>query len=68
MLKSDFFFSGRSGLLTPVIYYQFLLLRLSSRRNAFTRNVFIEIANTIEQVSFLKSVSDLMRRMVPYQQ
>lgn len=36
-------FLGRAGLMTPLVYYQFLVLRYSSRRNPYTRNVFYEL-------------------------
>ncbi|XP_075544811.1 transmembrane protein 33-containing Krueppel homolog 2 [Dermacentor variabilis] len=35
--------SGRSSLLTPFVYYRFLSLRYSSRRNPYTRTVFHEL-------------------------
>lgn len=40
--------SGRAGIMTPFIYYHFLVLRYSSRRNPHTRNVFFELRLTIE--------------------
>lgn len=36
-------FLGRANLLTPFLYYQFLCLRYSSRRNPYTRNMFHEL-------------------------
>lgn len=36
-------FLGKAGIMTPLVYYQFLLLRYSSRRNPYTRNVFYEL-------------------------
>lgn len=34
---------GKAGIMTPLVYYQFLVLRYSSRRNPYTRNVFYEL-------------------------
>ncbi|KAB7506599.1 Krueppel-like protein 2 [Armadillidium nasatum] len=36
-------FMGRVSLLTPVLYYRFLSMRYSSRRNAYTRTMFYEL-------------------------
>lgn len=36
-------FTGRSGLLTPFLYAQFLMLRYSSLRNPHTRNMFYRL-------------------------
>lgn len=36
-------FLGKAGIMTPLVYYQFLVLRYSSRRNPYTRNVFYEL-------------------------
>ncbi|XP_001599757.1 Krueppel homolog 2 [Nasonia vitripennis] len=57
-------FTGRAGLLTPIVYYQFLQLRLASRRNPFTRNVFIEITNTFSTIAMKPSVPEILRRII----
>ncbi|XP_063236548.1 Krueppel homolog 2 [Bacillus rossius redtenbacheri] len=44
-------FLGRAGLLTPFIYYHFLTLRYSSRRNPYTRNMFYELRLLVEGVA-----------------
>uniref|UniRef100_A0A182YHC1 Uncharacterized protein n=1 Tax=Anopheles stephensi TaxID=30069 RepID=A0A182YHC1_ANOST len=36
-------FLGKAGIMTPLVYYQFLVMRYSSRRNPYTRNVFYEL-------------------------
>ncbi|XP_053643068.1 Krueppel homolog 2 [Cherax quadricarinatus] len=41
-------FLGRVNLLTPFVYYRFLTLRYSSRRNPYTRNMFHELRMTME--------------------
>lgn len=38
-----FFNRGKSGLMTPFIYYHFLSLRYASRRNPYNRNMFHEL-------------------------
>lgn len=57
-------FTGRVGLLTPIIYYQFLKLRLASQRNPSTRNVFYEIRSTLTTVSKKPAVPEILRRMI----
>jgi hypothetical protein len=44
-------FSGRAGLMTPFIYYHFLTLRYSSRRNPHTRNMFHEMRLATEAIA-----------------
>jgi len=41
-------FFGRSTLITPFVYYRFLVLRYASRRNPHTRNMFHELRLGIE--------------------
>lgn len=57
-------FTDRASLLTPFIYYQFLKLRLASRRNPSTRNVFHELRNGLNSISMKPSVPDIVRRMI----
>lgn len=42
-------FSGRVSLVTPFMYYRFLGLRYTSRRNPYTRAVFNELRMALEQ-------------------
>lgn len=58
--------SGRAGLLTPLIYYHFLRLRLNSRRNPYTRNVFYEIRNAISVIASKPSVPAVIRNILSY--
>jgi len=44
-------FTGRAGLMTPFIYYHFLTLRYSSRRNPHTRNMFHELKLATESIA-----------------
>jgi hypothetical protein len=60
----DFIYSGKAGYLTPVVYYQFLQMRLASRRNPFTRNVFIEITNLLSTMSMKPSVPDIFKKVI----
>jgi len=41
-------FLGRVNLLTPFMFYQFLMLRFQSRRNPYTRTMFRELRVTVE--------------------
>lgn len=45
------FFSGRAGLMTPFVYYHFLALRYSSRRNPYNRNTFHELRLATEALA-----------------
>jgi len=44
-------FTGRVSILTPFMYYRFLGLRYSSRRNPYTRAVFYELRVSLEQAA-----------------
>ncbi|PSN35929.1 Krueppel 2 [Blattella germanica] len=44
-------FLGRAGLLTPLIYYKFLTLRYSSRRNPYSRNMFYELRLVLQSAA-----------------
>ncbi|KAL2727741.1 Krueppel 2 [Vespula maculifrons] len=57
-------FTGRVGLLTPIIYYQFLKLRLASQRNPFTRNMFYEIRSILNTLAKKPAVPDILRKMI----
>jgi len=41
--------TGKAGLLTPFIYYNFLSQRYTSRRNPYTRNMFHELRLLFEK-------------------
>ncbi|XP_017766380.1 PREDICTED: Krueppel homolog 2 [Eufriesea mexicana] len=57
-------FTGRAGLLTPFIYFQFLKFRLASQRNPYTRNVFYEIRNGLSSVSRKPMVPIIVRQII----
>lgn len=42
---------GRGGIMTPFIYYHFLTLRYTSKRNPNTRNMFHELRLAVEAVA-----------------
>ncbi|XP_046326834.2 transmembrane protein 33-like [Haliotis rufescens] len=44
-------FSGKSSLILPFVYYRFLSLRYSSRRNPYCRTLFTELRMMVEYVS-----------------
>lgn len=44
-------FMGKAGLMTPIVYYHFLVMRYSSRRNPYTRNAFAELRLTMESLA-----------------
>ncbi|XP_034935709.1 Krueppel homolog 2 [Chelonus insularis] len=57
-------FTGRAGLLTPFIYYHFFKMRLSSRRNQFTRNTFHEMRGALGSVSQKPAVPGIIRWLI----
>jgi len=57
-------FLGRVSLLTPFIYYRFLTLRYSSRRNPYTRNMFYELRVTAEYAINRPSVPAFLQNVV----
>ncbi|XP_012257387.2 Krueppel homolog 2 [Athalia rosae] len=58
--------NGRAGLLTPLIYYKFLALRLSSRRNPSTRNLFTELSNSLSALSNKPGIPAILRRAITF--
>lgn len=48
---NDFYFRGRAAIATPIIYYQFLVRRYTSRRNPYTRNMFHELRILFESTA-----------------
>ncbi|KZS16457.1 Relaxin receptor 1 [Daphnia magna] len=58
------FFSGRSSLMTIFVYYRFLTLRYSSRRNPYTRNTFGELRFLVESYAQKPSCPSIIRNLV----
>ncbi|XP_023685284.1 transmembrane protein 33 [Paramormyrops kingsleyae] len=56
-------FSGQGSLLLPFIYYRFLTLRYSSRRNPYCRTLFTELRILIEHFIMKPSCPAFLRRM-----
>lgn len=59
-----FVFFGKAGLMTPLVYYQFLVLRYSSRRNPYTRNMFHEMRLVAENFANGTSTPPILRKAV----
>ncbi|XP_034250688.1 Krueppel homolog 2 [Thrips palmi] len=55
---------GRAGLLTPFMYYQFLLMRYRSRRNPYTRNMFLELRALLENLANHPSAPGFVRNLI----
>lgn len=53
---------GRAGLLTPFIYYHFIMQRYTSRRNPYTRNMFRELRLLIEATAAKPAVPGLIKK------
>lgn len=57
-------FLGRAGIMTPFIYYHFLVLRYSSRRNPYQRNMFYELRMATEAVANNTRVPGFARKVL----
>ncbi|KAG8223543.1 hypothetical protein J437_LFUL004417 [Ladona fulva] len=55
---------GRAGLLTPFIYYHFLSMRYSSRRNPYTRNMFRELRFVADRYAAKPGVPGFIRSLL----
>jgi len=55
---------GRASLLTPFLYYRFLTLRYSSRRNHYTRTMFHEIRLYMDQLSVSTKCPTILSRLI----
>lgn len=70
-------FTGRVGIMTPIIYYHFLVMRYNSRRNPYTRNAFAELRMVADSMAarsppfvakILRSVIAFVNRLAPVPQ
>jgi len=58
-------FTGQCGsILTPLVYYQFLMLRYMSRRNPYVRNAFSELRLTINTLVYKPACPAFVRNIV----
>lgn len=57
-------FLGKAGIMTPLVYYQFLVLRYSSRRNPYTRNVFYELRLVTENFANGARTPPIVRKVL----
>lgn len=55
---------GRAGLFIPLIYFHFLKLRYSSRRNPHTRNMFREVRYSVETFVNKPMIPATVRSMI----
>lgn len=55
---------GRAGLLTPFIYYHFLMQRYTSRRNPYTNNMFHELRLLFESTAAKPSMPAVLRKVL----
>ncbi|TMW44223.1 hypothetical protein DOY81_010695, partial [Sarcophaga bullata] len=47
----DFYVREELAFMIPIVYYHFLVMRYSSRRNPYTRNAFAELRMTAEMLA-----------------
>lgn len=57
-------FRGRAGLLTPFIYYHFLTLRYSSRRNPYNHMMFHELRLLLESAASKPGTPSFLRNIL----
>jgi len=57
-------FTGRVSLVTPFMYYRFLGLRYTSRRNPYTRSIFYELRMSLEQSAANPSLPQFVRNVI----
>lgn len=50
--------------MTPFVYYHFLVLRYSSRRNPYTRNMFYELRLATEAAANNPSVPAILKKVL----
>lgn len=62
--RKFFNYSGRSTLMTLFVYYRFLTLRYSSRRNPYTRNTFGELRFLVESYAQNPSCPGVIRNLM----
>jgi len=55
--------TGKCGIFVPFIYYRFICMRFSSRRNPYSRVMFYELRVTLEQLSMHPSCPQIARSM-----
>ncbi|KAJ8944017.1 hypothetical protein NQ318_021732 [Aromia moschata] len=55
---------GRASLLTPFIYYHFLIQRYTSRRNPYTRNMFRELRILFESTANKPNIPGIVRQLL----
>ncbi|KAM5193145.1 transmembrane protein 33 isoform 1-T2 [Mantella aurantiaca] len=55
--------SGQGSLLQPFIYYRFLTLRYTSRRNPYCRTLFTELRIILEHLIMKPACPDFVRRL-----
>lgn len=55
---------GKAGLLTPFIYYHFLVQRYTSRRNPYTRNMFRELRVLLEVTAAKPSMPGIVKQLL----
>lgn len=55
---------GQAGLLTPFLYYHFVMQRYTSRRNPYTRNMFRELRLLFENTASKPSMPGIIRSVL----
>ncbi|XP_044749120.1 Krueppel homolog 2 [Coccinella septempunctata] len=55
---------GRARLMTPFIYYHFLVQRYASRRNPYTRNMFRELRVLLESTAAKPNLPGVLRSLL----
>jgi len=56
--------SGRTSLVTPFLYYRFLGLRYSSRRNPYCRTMFHELRLALEHLAYSNKCPNIAKTLI----
>lgn len=59
-------FMGQAGIMTPFVYYHFLVLRYSSRRNPHTRHVFAELKLTALSIANKPTTPGILKKALHF--
>ncbi|GMT19742.1 hypothetical protein PFISCL1PPCAC_11039 [Pristionchus fissidentatus] len=57
-------FIGKASLFVPFVYYRFLTMRYSSRRNPYTRQAFYQMRCSLQQISYSPSCPAIAANLI----
>ncbi|KJH45101.1 hypothetical protein DICVIV_08858 [Dictyocaulus viviparus] len=63
-VRKRYIFSGKASLFVPFIYYRFLTLRYTSRRNPNTRQAFTQMRYSLDEVAASTLCPQIVRQLI----